>query len=255
MARTQLTLIQLDNYGPWTVTPHPRPEVDLQTLQSRLYADLSQLIGRDGGYVFYTRFDNMIAVTNALDMAGHERIQESVRNRYPVTISLTTGVGDQPDAALSDATERLQAAGSAQDSDRREILGGDIVDPSAAGVQVAHFDVNSATERYTDQLSAFSVYQQINRGYVALADHMLEAHGALTFFVGGDNVISVTPDLTHEDFQDAVEHVQQAADIELRVGVDSGATATEAGMGAKEALEHCRESGEQVALGAEPAAH
>ena len=52
MVRTQLTLVQIDNYGPWTVTPHPRPEVDLQTLQSRLYADLSQLIGRDGGEVF-----------------------------------------------------------------------------------------------------------------------------------------------------------------------------------------------------------
>lgn len=255
MVRTQLTLIQIDNYGPWTVTPHPRPEVDLQTLQSRLYADLSQLVGRDGGYVFYTRFDNMIAVTNTLDMADHERIQSSVRNRYPVTISLTVGVDDRPGNALAGATEQLQAAGSAQDGTRTEILGGEVIDPANAGVQIAHFDVNSATERYTDQLSAFEVYQQINRGYVTLAGHMHDAHGALTFFVGGDNVIAVTPALDQPAFRDAIEHVQEIADIDLKVGVGEGATATDAGMAAKEALEHCRETGDDVKLGAEPAAH
>ena len=40
VTNAQLTLIQIDNYGPWTVTPEPRREVDLQTLQSRLYADV-----------------------------------------------------------------------------------------------------------------------------------------------------------------------------------------------------------------------
>ena len=29
----QMTLIQIDNYGPWTVTPRPRTESDLQILQ------------------------------------------------------------------------------------------------------------------------------------------------------------------------------------------------------------------------------
>jgi hypothetical protein len=52
---TQVTLIQIDNYGPWTVTPEPRREVDLQTLQSRLYADISQLVGNRQGYTFFRR--------------------------------------------------------------------------------------------------------------------------------------------------------------------------------------------------------
>ena len=90
MTNTQVTLIQIDNYGPWTVTPEPRREVDLQTLQSRLYADLSQLVGNREGYVFFSRFDNMVAVTNGLDTDAHGLIQESVGNRYPVTVSLST---------------------------------------------------------------------------------------------------------------------------------------------------------------------
>lgn len=41
VVNTQVTHVQIGNYGPWTVAPEPRREVDLQTLQSRLYADLS----------------------------------------------------------------------------------------------------------------------------------------------------------------------------------------------------------------------
>ncbi|MFB6186701.1 MAG: GTP cyclohydrolase IIa, partial [Halobacteriaceae archaeon] len=106
MQKTQLTLIQIDNYGPWTVTPEPRREVDLQTMQSRLYADLSQHIGNLGGYVFFTRFDNMIAVTNGIDLDAHARIQETIRNRYPVTLSLSIASGETPVKALQTATQQ-----------------------------------------------------------------------------------------------------------------------------------------------------
>ena len=104
MTNTQLTHIQIDNYGPWTVTPEPRREVDLQTLQSRLYADLSQLFGNRDAYVFFTRFDNMIAVSNGVDMDDHALIQESVGNRYPVTMSLSVATGTTPADALGTAT-------------------------------------------------------------------------------------------------------------------------------------------------------
>ena len=118
MTITQLTLVQIDNYGPWTVTPEPRREMDLQTLQSRLFADIAQFIGSRGGYVFFTRFDNMIAVTNGIDRSAHATLQETIGNRYPVTVSLGVDVADTPAAALDGATERLQAAGSAQDEAR-----------------------------------------------------------------------------------------------------------------------------------------
>ncbi|MGD0510903.1 MAG: GTP cyclohydrolase IIa, partial [Candidatus Micrarchaeaceae archaeon] len=51
----QMTLIQIDNYGPWTVTPTPRAEADLQILQSELYADLQRQFAAKGGLVFFTR--------------------------------------------------------------------------------------------------------------------------------------------------------------------------------------------------------
>ena len=249
VTNTQVTLIQIDNYGPWTVTPEPRREVDLQTLQSRLYADLSQFIGNLDGYVFFTRFDNMIAVTNGIGHESHERLQESIRNRYPVTISLSTATGTTPVHALIDATEGLQRAGSAQDQTRREILLTRTVEREHStdrDVQIAHFDVNDATGTYTDQLNAFDTFIQIEQGYAELMRYMRETHDSLSFFVGGDNIIAVCPDLDHGAYEDVIAHVSEAAGVALKVGVGRGHTAQPAGMAAKHALEVCRANGTRV---------
>jgi GTP cyclohydrolase IIa len=251
VTNAQVTLIQIDNYGPWTVTPEPRREVDLQTLQSRLYADLSQLIGNREGYVFFTRFDNMVAVTNGMDEADHAMIQESIGNRYPVTVSFGVGVAPSPVDALSTATDHLQDAGSAQEADRTEILRGVPLADDERGdedVHLAHFDVNDATGKYTDQLNAFDSFIHIEQAYAELMQYLRRAHDGLAFFVGGDNVIAVCPDLDEAAYRDAIDHVERTAEVELKVGVGRAATAQPAGMAAKHALEECRENGDRVVL-------
>jgi len=251
VTNTQITLVQIDNYGPWTVTPEPRREVDLQTLQSRLYADLAQLIGTREGYVFFTRFDNMVAVTNGLDMEAHSLFQESIANRYPVTVSLSVATGETPSKALGTASERLQRAGSAQDASRQEILRGQVIAESARteeDLQMAHFDVDDATGKYTDQLSEFDTFVEIQRGYTELMRYMYASHDSLSFFVGGDNVITTCPALDAGAYWDAIEHVRSAVDVELKVGVGRGRTSQRAGMAAKHALEVCRDGGSAVEL-------
>jgi GTP cyclohydrolase IIa len=249
VTNTQVTLVQIDNYGPWTVTPEPRREVDLQTLQSRLYADLSQLIGNREGYVFFTRFDNMIAVTNGLDREAHALVQESVANRYPVTVSLGVATDPSPAAALGEATGLLQAAGSAQDEDRTQILGGGFLaeaDRTDEDVQIAHFDVIDATGKYTDKLNAFDSFIRIEQGYAELMRHMRMTHDSLSFFVGGDNVIAVCPELDRAAYREAVDHVAGEVGVDLQVGVGRARSAQDAGMGAKHALETCRHEGTTV---------
>ena len=110
----QITLIQIDNYGPWTVTPGPRAEPDLQTLQSRLYGDLEREFGARGGIVFFNRFDNLIAVSNGINEEDHKKIQESIRNRYPITISMGVAARPTPFEAQKVATEMIQKGGGAQ---------------------------------------------------------------------------------------------------------------------------------------------
>ncbi len=252
MTNTQISLLQIDNYGPWTTTPEPRREVDLQTLQSRLYADVSQLVGNSEGYAFFSRFDNLVTVTNGIDRAAHELMQESISNRYPVTASISIGVSESPADALGTASRHLQNAGSAQDSQRREILAGDPL-PEAertdGDVQIAHFDVNNATGKYTDELNEFDTFINIEQGYAELMRHMREAHDSLAFFVGGDNVIAVCSRMDEPAYHDAITHVRDAVDVDLKVGVGRAKTAQSAGMTAKHELETCRHDGSAVELG------
>jgi GTP cyclohydrolase IIa len=249
VTNTQVTLVQIDNYGPWTVTPEPRREPDLQTLQSRLYADLAQVVGNRGGYVFFARFDNMLAVTNGLTREDHAMIQESIGNRYPVTVSFSIAAARTPTDALSTATAQLQDAGSAQDDGRREILRGAPIperDRSEDDVEIAHFDVDDATEKYTDELHAFDTFVHIEGGYYALMRHLHERADSLAFFVGGDNVIAVGAGLSRDAYAAAIDHVEEAAGVRLKVGVGRDRDARAAGMAAKHALEACRKNGTRV---------
>jgi GTP cyclohydrolase IIa len=217
-----------------------------------LYADLAQLFGNRDGYIFFSRFDNMIAVTNGLDEADHALIQESVGNRYPVTMSLSVATGTTPVSALGTATEALQEAGSAQDDGRREVLRGQTIEEqfrTDSDVQLAHFDVDDATGKYTDQLNEFDTFIQIEQGYAELMKHMREAHDSLSFFVGGDNVIAVCSAIDEAGYRDAIDHVRDAVGVELKVGVGRSRTPQEAGMTAKHELERCREDGTAVELG------
>jgi GTP cyclohydrolase IIa len=249
VTNTQVTLVQIDNYGPWTVTPEPRREVDLQTLQSRLYADLSQLVGNREGYVFFTRFDNMVAVTNGLDESAHALIQESVDNRYPVSVSLSIAVDPSPAEALGVATDRLQDAGSAQASGRTEVLAGTPLadaERTDSDVQIAHFDVNDATGTYTDRLNEFDSFIAIEQGYAELMRYMRRAHDSLSFFVGGDNIIAVCSAIDRQGYADAIAHVNETVGVDLKAGVGRAGTAGTAGMAAKHALETCREENADV---------
>ena len=243
----QLSLVQLDNYGPWTVTPSPRRETDLQALQARLYATLADFVGGHDGYAFLDRIDNMIAVTDGMTVADHERLQERIRNQYPVTISIGVGVGETPTAALETASRVLQAEGSAQDAERTARLAtAGPVGETSGSLTVAHFDVIDVTGEFTDQKGAGETSLAIQRATVSLASYLREEHEGMARFVGGDNIIALCPSLEEEAFEAATAHVQATTGIPLQVGVGEGETPHEAGYRAKLALEECRETGRRI---------
>jgi GTP cyclohydrolase IIa len=239
------TLVQIDNYGPWTVTPEPKRETDLQALQARLYADLCQAFGAHDSTVFFSRFDNMVAFTEGVSVEEHAAAQRSLNNRYPVTVSMGVADGKTPKEAVLRSSVLLQAEGSAQDAERSESLATEISGSGDRGVQVAHFDIEEATERYTDEIDAYGCQLLVERAGLALMEELWE-NGAATFFVGGDNYISVTPFLEKEDFDETISLVEEEAGVELKVGVGEGERPAEAGMRAKHCLERSRNGGGRV---------
>ena len=244
----QVALVQIADYGPWTTTPTPRRETDLQSLQASLFADFATFVGEYDGYAFYGRFDNMYAVANRPEPTAFARFQRLVRNQYPVTVSVAVGRADTPAAAIGVASDRLQAAGSAQNDRREEALaiGDGETRPETGPVTIAHFDVVDVTGSLTDRKNALDVTRTIRRAALELETHLRRAHDCLTHFVGGDNVIAVCPTVSADAFQAAIEHVRAETGLELQVGVGHDRTAHAAGEEAKHALEACRETGDRI---------
>lgn len=54
--------------------------------------------------MFFTRFDNMLAVTNGMDLEDHRKIQKSIGNRYPITVSMGVGAAETPYDAQRNAS-------------------------------------------------------------------------------------------------------------------------------------------------------
>ena len=237
----QMTLIQIDNYGPWTVTPRPRTESDLQILQAELFADVQRLIAAKKGLVFFTRFDNMLAITNGLDAEDHMRIQRSIKNRYPITISMGVGAAETAHDAQRLATEALQREGGAQSSERKEILAIDsLVNPEDSFVQVAHIDINSVTETLTDIESAFDTSFMVNRAQHYLMTKLRE-HKALLFFIGGDNFMSPCNGLSEEEIQDILIEIDEEIGIGLKAGIGRSPNAEDSAYMADIGLEIIRD--------------
>ena len=218
----QITIIQIDNYGPWTVTPNPRRESDLQALQGRLYSDLNLQFGAYGGIVYYTRFDNLIAITNGINKEIHKKIQNSIRNRYPFTISMASAVAETPYLAQKLATEKIQKNGSAQDENRVEILEiEELNNKDNNYVSIAHIDINNITETLTDLESAYDTYLSVNKVLVILANE-LKKYGAMGFFIGGDNYMAPCNGMTENDFLEMFENIKNSTDIDLKAGIGIG---------------------------------
>ena len=238
----QMTLIQIDNYGPWTVTPRPRTESDLQILQAELFADVQRLIAAKKGLVFFTRFDNLLAVTNGLNEEDHMRIQRSIRNRYPITISMGVGAAETAHEAQRLATIALQKEGGAQSSGRKEILAINnlIENPEDSFVQAAHIDINSVTETLTDIESAFDTSFMVNKAQHYLMTKLREK-GALLFFIGGDNFMSPCNGLSEDDLTQILIDIKEEIGIGLKAGIGRADNMEDAAYMADIGLEIIRE--------------
>lgn len=241
-----MTLIQIDNYGPWTVTPRPRTESDLQILQAELYADLQRQIAAKKGLVFYTRFDNLLAITNGLNREDHLRIQRSIKNRYPITISMGVGAAETSHEAQKLATMALQNEGGAQSSDRKEILAIDsLVEPEDSFVQVAHIDINSVTDTLTDIESAFDTNFMVNKTQHYLMTKLVK-RGALLFFIGGDNFMSPCNGLTEKDIEDILIEIDDEIGIGLKAGIGRSDNAEDSAYMADLGLEEIRDKNNEL---------
>lgn len=235
-----MTVVQIDNYGPWTVTPEPKREADLQVLQAELYADIERLFASKGALAFFCRFDNMFVISNGLTEKDHQEIQQSIRYRYPITISMGIGSGSTAYEAQKIATEALQKFGSSKSSARKEVLaiGNELVNGTNSLVQIAHIDINGTTI-YTDTKPIYDSYIIVNKVHQILMQELLK-RGALVFYAGGDNFISPSNGVSESDFKKIFDSVESTTNVKLKVGIGQGKLAEEAAHLAAKSLDLIR---------------
>ncbi len=233
-------MIQVDNYGPWTLSLGPGREPYLQVLQSELYAELQRLFALKGGLVFHGRFDNMLALTNGISIIDHADIQERVSQLLPVTISIGIGAGKSPAEAQDRATKAIQNRGSSRHERRRGVLAveGSLESGKDGFIQIAHVDVNNIT-RLTDSVSAYDLFVSMLKVYDALTEEFLRMD-SLVFFIGGDNFLVVSNGVTEDDYKEALRRVSERIGLEMKAGIGVGRSATKSLELATKALDKIR---------------
>ena len=244
----QVTLIQLDNYGPWTGTLGNDREHVLQILQANLYSSIQRAFADLGGLVFFNRFDEMLAITNGITLEQHENIKQAIEGRIPVTLSMAIGVGHTPFQAQQNASKLLQQMGSAQSSTRRSVMACErTLSLDNAHVQVMHFDIDEVTRTFTDHASAYETSLHVMNLYAELMK-LFEERQVLMFFQGGDNFMGIANGLSTQEVKSVIEEYR-AQNVRLKCGIGIAQTARKAAELAAGNLETIRlTNGEQSIL-------
>lgn len=232
----QLTLIRIEEYGPWTLTLGSDREHALQMLQAKLYSDIQMLFSKNNGLVFFNRFDEMFAVTNGIDDNKHREILDAIKSSYDeLDITMAIGRGNTPYKAHLDAYNARDTTDKISNSSSYDNNG---------YVQIMHVDVDHFTSKISAGLSPYEISVLIFDLYSKLAYQFMK-HEALTFFLGGDNFMVPSNGISKDDALAIIEKVAEELNIALKCGIGKAKTAREAASMATNALDTIRDMREE----------
>lgn len=232
----QITIIRIEDYGPWTLTLGSDREHELQILQSKLYGDLQMLFSKKNALVFFNRFDEMFAVTNGMSIEEHTEILKRLSTAYELDISMSIGRGKTPYEAHLDAH---RARSENAPKKQFKVYG---IDANNADdfVQIMHVDVDGSTSKVSSKLTPYEFSALITKLYSKLSEHFMDK-GALTFYLGGDNFMIISNDLSKDETHHLLESVTDGTDLKLKCGIGVARSAREAAKLATKALDAIRD--------------
>jgi GTP cyclohydrolase IIa len=257
----QITIIRIEGYGPWTLTLGSDREARLQMLQSRIYYDVQRLFSERECLVYSNRFDEYIAISNGLSVSDHIAIHNQLAGLYAdFKLSMTIGKGDTPFEANVNAHKSRQSkealtpaasifgppllassnhsspefsnSKSLQSASELAGLNGDFA-------QIMHIDVNNS-RKISLNLTPYEVTRLMVKVYSLLSDEFLKK-SCMTFYVGGDNFMVISNDMTIEDAETIIGRVGESVGIKLKCGIGVGKTGRKAAKNATKALDTIRD--------------
>jgi GTP cyclohydrolase IIa len=254
----QITIIRIEDYGPWTLTLGSDREAKLQMLQSKMYYDVQRLFSERECLAYSNRFDEYFAISNGLSVSDHVAIYKQLSSIYTnLKLSMTIGKGNTPfeanvhahksrqtgeslttdanifgQAMLHFSSDFAFSKSSSQTASNLASLNGDFV-------QIMHIDVNNS-KKISLNLSPYEITCLMVKIYSLLSDEFLKK-GCLTFFVGGDNFMVISNDTTKEEAETVIDKVGRVVGIKLNCGIGIGRTGRNAANYATKALDTIRD--------------
>ena len=248
----QLSVLKIEEYGPWTLTLGSDREHELQMLQSRLYNRVQSLFSERDCLVFANRADELFALSSGLGVDGHVAIQDALAAEFAdIRVRMSIGSGRTPaaaDAAAADATRAADTRnagdnGSGNHERADMIFGGDAAAQSDSGdnVSIMHMDIDGLSGRRRRGASPYEISLLMFGLYHKMSEYFYREYESLAVFMGGDNFMIICSDEAKESggrgFVDAVERQDG---IRLNCGIGSGRNGREAAMRATESLDMIR---------------
>lgn len=232
----QLTLIKITGYGPWTLTLGSDREHKLQMLQASLYREIQSLFSEKGCLAFQNRFDEIFVITNGLSLGDHVEIQEKLAKAFDLGFSMTIGRGGTPYEANLDADSARRE--KAVLDDKHNIFGHK-PEGEADRVQIIHMDVDGSTS-ISGKKSPYEVSSLIAKLYASMSEFFL-SRGSLSFFMGGDNFMIISPGIAKGEIEKFLSLVREQYGISFNCGIGNATTGRAAARMATQSLDKIRE--------------
>ena len=232
----QLTIIKINDYGPWTLTLGSDREHELQMLQASLYKEIQKLFSEKNSLVFLNRSDEFFALTNGITLDDHIEIQKNLESSFNLKLSMAIGFAETPFDANLKAYDgkKLQMF-----LNKEHNIYGFLNGKKDEKVTILHLDVDNITSMLKT-MSPYEISSSIFGLYSKMSEFFLNKK-ALTFFIGGDNFMVVTNENAKQMAREFLDILKKEQGITLNCGIGTGTSPREAAKLATKSLDTIRE--------------
>ncbi len=232
----QLTIIKINDYGPWTLTLGSDREHELQMFQASLYKEIQKLFSEKNSLVFLNRSDEFFALTNGIMLEDHIEIQKNLESSFNLKLSMAIGFAETPFDANLKAYEGKK---SQVFLNKEHNIYGFLNGKKDEKVTILHLDVDNITSKLKT-MSPYEISSSIFGLYSKMSEFFLNKK-ALTFFIGGDNFMVVTNENAKQMAQEFLDILKKEQRITLNCGIGTGTSPREAAKLATKSLDTIRE--------------
>ena len=232
----QLTIIKINDYGPWTLTLGSDREHKLQMFQASLYKEIQKLFSEKNSLVFLNRSDEFFALTNGITLDDHIEIQKNLESSFNLKLSMAIGFAETPFDANLKAYEGKK---SQVFLNKEHNIYGFLNGKKDEKVTILHLDVDNITSKLKT-MSPYEISSSIFGLYSKMSEFFLNKK-ALTFFIGGDNFMVVTNENAKQMAQEFLDILKKEQRITLNCGIGTGTSPREAAKLATKSLDTIRE--------------